>query len=142
MSNPREASNAVAKSSTVGTGTLLSGVGRAHEEMTASFERFCLAAGLDVFGTMMEADAASLCGARHSRDAGHRGHRWGRTAGPIGFHGGKVSVERPRVREGSREVPLPSWQSAVREDWLGRWAINLMLIGEHQDLWSIQAAAA
>ncbi len=98
--------------------------------MTASFERFCLAAGLDALGAMMEADAASLCGARHGRDAGRRAHRWGRTAGPIGFHGGKVSVERPRVRErGGREVPLPSWESAVREDWLGRWAMNLMLIG-------------
>jgi transposase-like protein len=98
--------------------------------MTASFERFCLAAGLDALGAMMEADAASLCGARHGRGGERRAHRWGRTTGPIGFHGGKVSVGRPRVRErGGREVPLPSWESAVREDWLGRWAMNLMLIG-------------
>jgi len=98
--------------------------------MTASFERFCLAAGLDALGAMMEADAVSLCGARHGRDGERRGHRWGRTAGPIGFHGGKVAVARPRVRErGGREVPLPSWEAAVREDWLGRWAMNLMLIG-------------
>ena len=26
-------------------------------------------------------------------------------------------------------MPLPSWEAAVREDWLGRWAMNLMLIG-------------
>jgi putative transposase len=98
--------------------------------MTASFERVCLAAGLDALGAMMEADAVSLCGARHGRDGERRGPRWGRTAGPIGFHGGKVAVARPRVRErGGREVPLPSWGAAVREDWLGRWAMNLMLIG-------------
>ena len=120
----------MARSSTVGTGTPPSGVGQAYDEMTASFERFCLAAGLEALGAMMEADAAALCGARHGRDAERRAHRWGRTAGPIGFHGGKVSVERPRVRErGGREVPLPSWEAAVREDWLGRWAMNLMLIG-------------
>jgi putative transposase len=118
------------RSSTAGTGTPPSGVGRAFDEVTASFERFCLAAGLDALGAMMEADAASLCGARHGRGGERRAHRWGHTAGPIGFHGGKVSVERPRVRErGGREVPLPSWDAAVREDWLGRWAMNLMLIG-------------
>jgi transposase-like protein len=26
-------------------------------------------------------------------------------------------------------LALPSWQAAVTEDWLGRWALNLMLIG-------------
>jgi len=105
-------------------------VGRAFEEMTASFERFCLAAGLEAPGAMMEAEAAALCGPRHGRDAGRQTHRRGRTAGPIGFHGGKVAVERPRVRErGGREVALPSWERAKAEDWLGRWAMNLMLIG-------------
>ena len=57
------------------------------------------------------------------------GHRWGRTAGKIGFHAGKVAMERPRVRGlDGKELPLPSWEQAVEEDWLGRWAMNLMLI--------------
>jgi len=30
-------------------------------------------------------------------DEGRRAHRWGRTKGKIGFHGGKIEVERPRV---------------------------------------------
>jgi putative transposase len=104
-------------------------VGRAWEEVTASFERFCLAAGLETLGAMLESDAAAVCGPRHARDEGRRGHRWGRTTGKIGFHGGKVEVRRPRVRglEGD-ELALPSWQQAVAEDWLGRWAMNLMLI--------------
>jgi putative transposase len=105
-------------------------VGRALDEMTASFERFCLAAGLEVPGEMLEADAAALCGPRHGRGGGRQAQRWGRTAGPIGFHGGKISVERPRVRErGGKEVVLPSWERAAGEGWLGRWAMNLMLIG-------------
>jgi putative transposase len=38
-------------------------------------------------------------------------------------------VRRPRVRSyGGREVVLPSWAAAQGEDWLGRWAMNLMLI--------------
>jgi putative transposase len=105
-------------------------VGRAFEEMTASFERFCLAAGLEALGELLERDAAALCGPRHGRGARRRAHRWGRTRGPIGFHGGKVTVERPRVRaRDGRELALPSWERASTEDWLGRWAMNLMLLG-------------
>jgi transposase-like protein len=118
------------RDSTPAAGVPQSPVGRAFEEMTASFERFCLAAGLEVLGEMLKTDAAALCGPRHGRGGGRQAQRWGRTAGPIGFHGGKVSVERPRVRErGGKEVVLPSWEQAAGEDWLGRWAMNLMLIG-------------
>jgi putative transposase len=118
------------RDSTAAAGLPQSPVGEAFEEMTASFERFCLAAGLEALGEMMEADAEALCGARHGRDAGRRAHRWGRTVGPIAFHGGKIAAARPRVRErGGKEVPLPSWQRATDEDWLGRWAMNLMMIG-------------
>lgn len=49
--------------------------------------------------------------------------------GKIGFHGGTVPVERPRVRSpDGAELPLPSWEAAAAEDWLGQWAMNLMLI--------------
>ena len=65
----------------------------------------------------------------HSRDGGRVGHRWGRTKGKIGFHGGNVAVHRPRVRGfDGHELPLPTWTAAQAEDWLGRWAMNLMLI--------------
>src|ERR687885_469990 len=119
------------RDSTPAAGVPQSPVGRALDEMAASFERFCLAAGLEVLGEMLEADAAALCGPRQGRGDGRQAQRWGRTAGPVGFHGGKVSVARPRVRErgGGQEVVLPSWQRANAEDWLGRWAMNLMLIG-------------
>jgi transposase-like protein len=101
----------------------------AFAEVSASFERFCLAAGIEALGTMLEKDAEEACGPRHARGEGRRGHRWGRARGKIGFHGGKVAVERPRVRDfAGREVALPIWQQAVAEDWLGRWAMNLMLI--------------
>ena len=73
-------------------------VGKAMEEVRASFDRFCLAAGIEALGEMMETDAAQACGPRHSRIAMRRGYRWGRTRGKVGFHGGKVEVERPRVR--------------------------------------------
>jgi len=101
----------------------------AFADIQQSFERLCLAAGIDALGAMMQADVEAACGPRHGRDEKREAHRWGKTRGRIGFHGGKVEVKRPRVRGvGGREVPIPSWDRAMSEDWLGRWAMNLMLI--------------
>ena len=101
----------------------------AVDEVRASFERLCLTAGLATLSGMMEEDAARLCGPRHGRGGDRGGHRWGRTKGKIGFHGGKVEIERPRVRaRDGGEMPLPSWAAAIDEDLLGRWAHNLMLM--------------
>jgi hypothetical protein len=63
-------------------------VDEAFAEVRASFDRFCLAAGIKALGTMMEADVTAACGPRHGRDAARRAHRWGRTQGRIGFGAG------------------------------------------------------
>ncbi|WP_234730262.1 hypothetical protein [Acidocella facilis] len=55
----------------------------AWEAVGASFERFCLSAGVAALSAMMERDAEALCGPRHGREAGKAGHRWGKTLGPI-----------------------------------------------------------
>ena len=50
-------------------------------------------------------------------------------AGKIAFHAGKMEIERRRVRDiAGRELTLPSWEHATGEDWLGRWAMNPMLL--------------
>jgi putative transposase len=104
-------------------------VGKAWEQVSASFEQFCLASGMAALGAMMEQDATQLCGPRCGHLDGCIGHRWGRTTGKVGFHGGKVGLERPRVRaRAGQEMSLPSWEAAQAEDLLGRWAMNLMLI--------------
>ena len=104
-------------------------VAEAWQQVGASFDRFCLASGVAALQTMMEQDATRLCGPRYAHKDGCHGHRWGRAEGKVGFHGGKVSVDRPRVRaRGGQEMELPSWETAQAEDWLGRWALNLMLI--------------
>ena len=97
--------------------------------MSASFERLCLAAGLETLSEMLEQDATAACGERHERGERRQAHRWGRTKGKIGFHGGKAEIARPRVRglDGAERV-LPSWENAVSEDLLGKWAMNQMLI--------------
>src|SRR3977135_2503429 len=101
----------------------------AWQDVDSSFERFCLTAGIGAIEQMLCDDAQQLAGAPHNRGGGRIGHRWGRTKGKIGFHGGKVAVHRPRVRSyDGHEVALPTWTAAQAEDWLGRWAMNLMLI--------------
>jgi putative transposase len=101
----------------------------AWEDVDSSFERFCLTAGIGAIERMLHEDAQQLIGIPHSRGRGRIGHRWGKTKGKIGFHGGKVVVHRPRVRRyDGHEVALPTWTAAQAEDWLGRWAMNLMLI--------------
>ena len=107
--------------------TLVPSLEAAWRDVDLSFERFCLTAGIGAIEQMLCEDAQRLAGPRHSR--GERvGHRWGATKGQIGFHGGKVAVRRPRVRSEGHEVALPTWRAAQAEDWLGRWAMNLMLI--------------
>jgi putative transposase len=108
---------------------LMPGLEEAWQDVNGSFERFCLTAGIEAMEQMLREDAERVTGARHSRGRERAGQRWGTTSGRIGFHGGAVMVRRPRVRSyGGREVVLPSWAAAQGEDWLGRWAMNLMLI--------------
>ena len=53
--------------------TGMGAVGKAWDEVSTSFDRFCLAAGIDALGAMMEKDAEEACGARHVRSEGRRG---------------------------------------------------------------------
>src|SRR5258706_14220844 len=75
--------------STNTTATPSGPVGKAFEEVSASFERFCLAAGVETLSAMLEKDAEEGCGPRHARGVGRLGDRWGRTRGKIGLHGGE-----------------------------------------------------
>src|SRR6516225_4770327 len=70
----------------------------AWQDVDSSFERFCLTTGIGAIEQMLCEDAQQLAGTPHNRGGGRVGHRWGRTKGKIGL------------------------------DWLGRWAMNLMLI--------------
>ncbi len=45
---------------------------KAEASMSASFERFCLAAGLETLSEMLEQDATAACGERHERGEGVR----------------------------------------------------------------------
>jgi len=53
---------------------------------------------IEALAEMMEADARDACGPRHARGKGGKRIRWGKTKGKLGFHGGKVEIERPASR--------------------------------------------
>jgi hypothetical protein len=101
---------------------LVPSLATAWQDVDSSFERFCLTAGIEAIEQMLCEDAQELAGKPHSRGGDRVGQRWGRTKGKIGFHGGKVTVRRPRVRSyDGHELALPTWTAAQAEDWLGRW---------------------
>ena len=108
----------------------VTGLGDALDEVRLSVERFCLLAGIEALQEMMAEDATTLCGARHRRHGARRGYRWGKTQSEIGYHGGRVKVDRPRVRDHSgKEVSLESWEVLRDGDLLLEWALNLMVLG-------------
>jgi hypothetical protein len=56
--------------------TNVGAVGKAWDDVSVSFERFCLTAGIETLGTMMGKEAEERCGPRHARNEGRRGYRW------------------------------------------------------------------
>ena len=101
----------------------------AWEEVKKSFDRFCLMAGIDSLNRMFAEDAEEFCGPRYGRGSGKNGHRWGTTRGRVGFHGGMIEVERPRVRDRKgKEIALASWEAARDAGFLEQWAVNLTLM--------------
>ena len=108
---------------------LLPSMPEAFDDLRMSVDRFCLLAGLESLNEMMSADAEALCGSRHARSGERKGHRWGTTRSEIAYNGGKVKVERPRVRDfAGREMSLPSWELLSEPELLQAWAMNLMVI--------------
>src|SRR5262249_57502616 len=89
----------------------------ALSNISASFESFCLASGLEALREMMDDDAQAICGPRHARGRQRRAHRGGKTKGKIGFHGGKVGIERPGLpRFFGREESCPTRGAALSGD--------------------------
>ena len=54
----------------------------------------------------------------------------GRASGRVGFQGGKIRVERPRVRDKATgsEIPLPGREEVRDGGFLEQWATSPMLV--------------
>jgi hypothetical protein len=110
----------MASTTTTSSRALVPSLESAWQDVDSSFERFCLTARIGAIEQMLCEDAQQLAGAPHSRGGSRVRHRWGRTKGKIGFHGGNVAVHRPRVRGfDGHEVALPTWtRRRPRTGWV------------------------
>jgi transposase-like protein len=91
---------------------------------------FSTAAGLVVMRQMLDAELASIVGAKHAKLAERVGHWHGTTTGQVVLGARKVSVERPRGRyvDGG-EVELDTWATFASEDLLRQVVVERMLAG-------------
>lgn len=97
----------------------------------ARIELFELAvrSGLKVLETMLEEDRTALCGPRYAHRIDRPASRAGTVSSEVVLGGRKVAVQRPRVRAGGREVPLPTFQAMADVDPLNRRVVEQVLVG-------------
>ena len=88
-------------------------------------------AGLGVLSAMLERDRDRIVGPKSKPSTERHAYRYGNDEAPVVLGGRKVLVSKPRVRsvEGDREIVLPSWEWATREDPLDERAMQQMLVG-------------
>jgi putative transposase len=92
---------------------------------------FVVEAGMQALDALLEDERTQLCGERYRHNAERRVMRAGHAPGELVMGGRKVRVARPRARtvDGSKEVPLPSWQTFSMHDPLERDAVEKMVVG-------------
>ena len=78
--------------------------------MHGSFEQLCLMSGLEKIALMLEQDAEAVFGPRHRSSLDKPHHWWSTATGTACYHGGRIDIRRPRVRDKRtrKEVPLPT----------------------------------
>jgi putative transposase len=85
--------------------------------------------GLQVLEVMLAADVARLVGPKGRHNSERVAVRHGSEPGQVTLGGRRVRVRRPRVRtaDGSRELPVPTYQAFASADLLGQLALERML---------------
>ncbi|MHB8188746.1 MAG: IS256 family transposase, partial [Dermatophilaceae bacterium] len=106
-------------------------MGEIAEDMAEGLLALAVGAGLQVMGSLMEADVAAVCGPRGRHDPERTAVRHGSERGSVTLGGRRVGVERPRMRaaDGAGEVPVPAYELFSRSEILGRMALGRMLAG-------------
>jgi putative transposase len=85
--------------------------------------------GLQVLEVMLAEDVARLVGPKGRHNPDRKAVRHGSEPGQVTLGGRRVRVRRPRVRtaDGSRELPVPTYQAFASTDLLGQLALERML---------------
>lgn len=90
---------------------------------------FVISRGMEALALMLEQDRIALCGPAYERGHEEAPRRAGSARGSLVMGGRRVTVTRPRVRDGEGEVPLPSWTEFAAEDPLNERALEQMVLG-------------
>src|SRR5450759_4190003 len=106
-------------------------MGEIAEDMREGLLALAVGAGLQVLGSLMEADVAVVCGPRGRHDPERAAVRHGTERGSVTLGGRRTSVPRPGMRDagGGGEVPVPSYELFNSSEILGRMAMDKMLGG-------------
>jgi putative transposase len=85
--------------------------------------------GLQVLQIMFDEDVARLVGPKGRHNPDRAAVRHGSEPGQVTLGGRRVRVRRPRVRaaDGTRELPVPTYQAFASTDLLGQLALERML---------------
>jgi putative transposase len=85
--------------------------------------------GLQVLQTLMAEDVARLVGAKGRHNPDRTAVRHGSEPGQVTLGGRRVRIRRPRVRsaDGTRELPVPTYQAFAATDLLGELALERLL---------------
>ena len=104
-------------------------MGEIAEDMREGLLALAVGAGLQVLGSLMEADVAAACGPRGRHDPERTAVRHGTERGSVTLGGRRTSVQRPRMRGNGGEVPVPSYELFSSSEVLGRMAMDKMIGG-------------
>jgi putative transposase len=108
-------------------------MGEIAEDMREGLLALAVGAGLQVLGSLMEADVAAACGPRGRHDPERTAVRHGTERRSVTLGGRRTSVQRPRMRDagggGGGEVPVPSYELFSSSEMLGRMAMEKMIGG-------------
>jgi putative transposase len=85
--------------------------------------------GLQVLQTLLAEDVARLVGAKGRHNPDRTAVRHGSEPGQVTLGGRRVRIRRPRVRsaDGTRELPVPTYQAFAATELLGQLALERML---------------
>ena len=106
-------------------------VGECYQDLTESFERFCLMAGIESLSQLMEEDVTRLAGERLRAQCGQARLSLGLLGDEDCLSWRQDQHEARRgcaTRRRSRRWCLPSWEEVREQNLLGQWAMNLMLL--------------
>lgn len=94
-----------------------------------SLYEFVIDEGMKALDELLERDRDVLCGPAHAKGPSDAPVRWGATDGRLVMGGRRVVVRKPRVRQGAKEVSLPSWAQFADEDPLDERTVQQMVLG-------------